>query len=196
MKENPWRLLFIGLLAVATVVVRLSDHMPNVTPVVAIALLAGASLSLPWSVAVPLSAMAVSDAFIGFASLPITVSVYGSFALAALLGRWLKRRRGPGRVVAASLASSILFYLITNGAVWWFSGLYARTLDGLVLCYYLAIPFFRNTMLGDMAYTGSLFLMARYVPALVSFFHNKIKSRCGILVAGSLNNINQIINFK
>lgn len=185
MRGNPWRLLFISLLAVGLVVVRMNDHMPNVTPVAAIALLAGASLPLPWSAAVPLSAMAISDAFIGFASLPITVSVYGSFALTALLGRWLKRRRGAGRVMAASLASSTLFYLITNGAVWWFSGLYARTLDGLVLCYYLAIPFFRNTMLGDMAYAGSLFLVVRYAPVLVSFFHNKIKSRCGTLVASS-----------
>lgn len=165
--------------------VRVGSHFPNATPVAAVALLAGAGLKTRWAAAVPLIAMAVSDVFIGFSPWPITVAVYGSFALIALLGRWLENNRAAGRVVAAALASSILFYLITNGAVWWFSGLYAHTVDGLILCYYLAIPFFRNTMLGDLAYTGGLFLVVEYVPTLANLFHNfhnKIKIHYGTLV--------------
>ena len=81
MRKIPWRWLFIVGLIIGSAVVRLSDHLPNATPVAAIALLAGATLRAPWSMVVPLSAMASSDIFIGFASWPITLAVYGSFAL-------------------------------------------------------------------------------------------------------------------
>lgn len=188
MKRDFWLWLFLIALVAIAIMVRVGGHFPNATPVAAIALLAGATLRARWAVVVPLTAMAVSDAFIGFSPLPITVSVYGSFALMAMLGRWLKSKRGPGRVIGAALASSVLFYLITNGAVWWFGGLYERTLDGLVFCYYLAIPFFRNTMLGDIAYTGGLFLVVQYAPALASLFHNfydKIKICYGTLGVSS-----------
>lgn len=188
MKKDYLLWFFLAALIAGTVMIRVGGHFPNATPVAAVALLAGASLRARWAVMVPLAAMTIADAIIGFAALPIAVSVYGSFALMAVMGGWLKKERTAGRVIGAALASSILFYLITNGAVWWFSGLYTHTIDGLIFCYYLAIPFFRNTMLGDLAYTGGLFLAVQYVPVLAGLFHNwhnKIKIRYGILVGSS-----------
>lgn len=159
-------LLTIGLIFVAASV-RLIPHAPNATPLAAVALFGGASLPAPWSFAVPLAAMVASDAVIGFDNVPTTIAIYGSFILTVLLGRFLRHQPGPWRILATTLASSILFYLITNAAVWKFSGMYTPTLDGLMLSYLYAIPFFRLTIMGDMAYTFSLFLAAEYVPVVL-----------------------------
>lgn len=162
------RLLFaLSLIAIAAAA-RLLPHPPNVTPVAALALLGGATLPSPWSLALPTAAMLLSDIAIGFDMLPVTFAVYGSFAVTCLLGSWLKRNPAPWNIVGASLASSVIFYLVTNAAVWWFSGLYPRTGEGLVLSYFFAIPFFRHTVLGDLAYTAALFAAFQYGPEVAS----------------------------
>ncbi len=51
----------------------------------------------------------------------------------------------------------MLFFLITNFGVWLHTGLYAKTWGGLVQSYTLALPFFRNTLLGDLGFVGLLF---------------------------------------
>ncbi|TSC72453.1 MAG: hypothetical protein G01um101438_537 [Parcubacteria group bacterium Gr01-1014_38] len=158
---------------------RLFPHPANVSPIAAIALLGGASLHLPWALAAPGAAMLLSDLVIGFDRLPITLSVYGSFFASVFLGRWLRGRSSPWRTLGTALASSILFYLVTNAAVWWFSGLYAQTFDGLMLSYFYAIPFFRHTLLGDLGYTVALFWAYEYAPrlAIFSFRHQQSPSR-------------------
>lgn len=158
-------LLKAALLIAATVAARLLPHWPNVTPTTATALFSGALLPFPLSLLVPGAAMILSDIVIGFDALPITISVYLSFALIVGLGAWLRTRRSASRIILTTLASSILFYLVTNAAVWWYSGMYARTLDGLLYSYILALPFLRNSLFGDLAYTSALFLAAQYMPA-------------------------------
>jgi hypothetical protein len=68
------------------------------------------------------------------------------------------------------LASSVLFFVLTNFGVWAFDALYPKTLEGLMACYVAAIPFFRNTLLGDLSYTVVLFggfaLLERRIPVL------------------------------
>jgi hypothetical protein len=160
------KLLLTVLLIVVAAFVRLIPHVPNATPLAAVALFGGANLPAPWSFVVPLAAMVASDAVIGFDNVPTTVAIYASFLIMVLFGWWLRENRGPWRVLGVTLASSVLFYLVTNAAVWKFSGMYAQNLDGLMLSYLYAIPFFRHTIMGDMAYTFSLFLAAEYVPAL------------------------------
>ena len=61
------------------------------------------------------------------------------------------------RVGAAAFASSVLFYTVTNFGMWLFSGFYPRTLAGLEACYIAAIPFFQNTLAGDLFYATLLF---------------------------------------
>lgn len=170
MKRFPSSIfIVVGLITLAAMS-RLLPHPPNVSPIAAIALLGGASLSLPWSLVVPGAAMFLSDLVIGFDSFPITLSVYGSFFVAVLLGTWLRGRPSSWRLLGASLAGSILFYLVTNAAVWWFSGMYSRTLDGLMLSYFYALPFFRHTLVGDLGYTVSVFLAYQYAPHLFRVF--------------------------
>ncbi|MBI3956500.1 MAG: hypothetical protein HY340_00730 [Candidatus Kerfeldbacteria bacterium] len=140
------------LLGAAT---RFLPHPANVAPIAAIALFSGAALRRWYAFVVPVAAMIVSDAVIGFHS--IIWATWGSFALSGVIGFWIRRRLTPTRVIAGSLASSVLFSLITNWAVWAYTPLYDKTLAGLGASYVAAIPFFRNTVLGDLFYTGALF---------------------------------------
>jgi len=62
--------------------------------------------------------------------------------------------------------------MLTNFGTWLSSGFYPRTLAGLEACYIAAIPFFQNTVAGDLFYAAVLFggfaLLERTVPALRS----------------------------
>ena len=62
-------------------------------------------------------------------------------------------------IFGAAILSSVLFFIVTNFGVWLTGGgwFYPKTLQGLIECYTLAIPFFRNSLAGDLVYTGVLF---------------------------------------
>ncbi len=62
-----------------------------------------------------------------------------------------------GKTLGLTLGSSFLFFIITNFAVWLTSGMYSLNAEGFLLCFTLAIPFFQNSLLGDLAYSGILF---------------------------------------
>ena len=51
----------------------------------------------------------------------------------------------------------MFFFVTSNFAVWMFSGIYARDIAGLVKCYIAALPFFQNTLMGDLFWTAVLF---------------------------------------
>ncbi len=142
----------------AAVILRFLPHLPNFAPITALALFGGAYLqNKKLAVALPLAAMGFSDYFIGFYHLPIMASVYLSFAFSGLLGLWLKKRKDLGNVLGITFLASIQFYLITNFAVWAFGTMYPHTGAGLLASYVNALPFFRNTLLGDLFYVGVMF---------------------------------------
>lgn len=147
--SNP--LIFIGL----GVVLRLIPHIPNMAPIAAMALFGGVYLNKRYALFVPLVAMVLSDIVLGFS--PVTPFVYGSFLLTGVIGLWVKSHKSIQYVLLASLLSSSLFFLVTNFGVWLVGGLYPHTMMGLQMCYTLALPFFRNTLIGDLFYTGVLF---------------------------------------
>jgi hypothetical protein len=139
---------------------RLLPHPPNVTPLTAMALLGGASLmSRKQALLAPLAALLLSDLLLGLhATLPF---VYACFAATTLMGSLLKDDRSAGRLVGACLASSVLFFVVTNFGAWLVMGIYPRSLAGLAACYTAAIPFFRNAVFGDLAFTAALFGLER-----------------------------------
>lgn len=154
MKPRFW---FATSLILAAALVRLLPHPWNFTPVGALALFAGATLrSRIAALAVPLTAMLISDAAIGFHSgMPV---VYGSIALSVCIGMILeRRRRSPLAVASAAVASSTLFFLTTNFAVWAAGHLYAKTVSGLLACYIAAIPFYGNDLAAQLLYAAFLF---------------------------------------
>lgn len=160
--------LIVALIGLA-MAARLIPHVPNVAPVAAVALLGGAFLPGFWAVAVPVVAMGATDYLIGTYEWQVMVAVYGSFVLTVALGKWVGKKRRAGRIVLGSLAGSILFYLLTNWAVWQFGNWYPHTFDGLIQSYYYAIPFFRNTLFGDLMYASGLFVMAEATIKLTSY---------------------------
>lgn len=130
---------------------------PNVSPVGPLAMLSGLVLPRRFAFVVPLGLMLASDVIIGFYALPVMVSVYLCFAASNLLGLWLRRRFGVGRLAVGALAGSLLFFLVTNAAVWGFQSMYPPTLAGLGQAYIAGLPFFRNTVIGDLAYSTLFF---------------------------------------
>jgi hypothetical protein len=149
--------LVIGIVAVAALA-RLVPHIPNVWPVDALALFGGAYLTdRRLAFAVPLAAMAISDSILGFDGLGIELAVYGCAVATVGLGIWVGRNRSVLRIGSAAIAASLLSFAVTDLAVWAFGTLYPHTFSGLVACYVAAIPFLRNTLAGDLAYTALLF---------------------------------------
>jgi hypothetical protein len=146
--------IFLVLLGVAG---RLLPHLWNMTPIVAIALVATVYLGWRWSVGIILATMLLSDAFIGFYSFPIMISVYGSFAFIGLFGYLVKRYKTIDGILVVSVLSSTLFYLITNWAVWKFGAMYDPSLSGLIQSYAMAVPFYKNAIVGDVVHTVALF---------------------------------------
>ncbi len=155
----------IAGMLLAAVAVRLIPHPPNFTPVGAMALFAGAMLrDKRLAMLLPLAALLVSDMLIGriygpgFGLHRSQLFVYGAFLLITLLGRTLQdRRRNPLRIVTASLTASLLFFVVTNLGVWLTSGMYALTPGELVRCFVQAIPFFGNTLTGDLTFVAVFF---------------------------------------
>ncbi|MCS6851905.1 MAG: hypothetical protein NZ700_12140 [Gemmataceae bacterium] len=153
---NRGRMILLVAMVLAAAGYRLVPHPPNFGPVTALALFGGAHFpDRRLALLVPLAAMFLSDLVLGLHGLvPVT---YACFALSVCLGWWVRRRQNPGRIAVATLASSVLFYVVTNFAVWAWTDLYPRTESGLVACYVAALPFFRNALAGDFLFTTVLF---------------------------------------
>ena len=150
------RFFVLAGMILAAAASRLIPHPPNFAPIGAMALFGGACFAQKrWAFVVPLAAMFLSDLVLGLHRLmPV---VYGSFAMIVCLGFWLRRRRTVVPIAGAALASSVLFFVLTNFGVWALGSWYPRTWGGLVACYVAAIPFFHNTLLGDAVYSTVLF---------------------------------------
>ncbi len=146
-----------AIFVLVAAILRLVPHAPNFAPIGAMALFGGAYLGKRYALALPIAAMFLSDLFIGFDGITSRLTVYGSFLVIGLIGLWLRERKSFQNVVLASLAASVLFFVITNFGVWAFGTIYPRTVEGLLACYVAAIPFFRNTLAGDLFYTGVFF---------------------------------------
>lgn len=156
----------------------LTRFMPlpeNFTSIAAIAIFGGAILPRNWAVFLPLAAMIVSDLVIGLH--PLIFFTWGSFAMIALLSsRYLKNLK-PVNIAAASIGASVLFFMVSNFGVWLEGRLYAQTFDGLVQCYYNALPFFRGTLLGDLFFSAILFGSYAFVYKAVLHGSGKLSIR-------------------
>lgn len=151
--------LIFGLIGLA-VVGRLIPHPDNFTPVMAVALLGGATLPIGVAYALPLAALIASDLLLGQEFDWMSVVVYGCFIASAGIGQWLGTLRTWPRTVVAALAGSLLFFIVTNFAVWaGLHDLYAHTAEGFVQAYAMALPFFRNSLAGDLFWSMLLFLL-------------------------------------
>lgn len=150
------KILIAVLLVLFGVATRFLPHLWNFTAITAIALFATNYLGAKWSLPVVFSAMMISDLFIGFYDQKLMIAVYASFLLVALLPKLVKGN-SVFKILGLSLSGSLLFFLITNGAVWLFGTMYPANFSGLVSSYVAGIPFLKNAIIGDMWYTFALF---------------------------------------
>jgi len=144
---NKRNITILSMMVLA-VITRLLPHPPNVAPITGIALFAGYSFNdKRMAFLLPLVCMFITDIFLGFHM--IMPFVYLAFMGISYMGI-NSEKIGNGTI----LKSSTLFFVLTNLGVWLMG--YPHTIQGLITCYTLALPFFVNTILGDLFFTHSL----------------------------------------
>ena len=152
-------LVFIALVVLAAAS-RFVEAAPNFAAVAAVALFAGVFFSNRLlAMAVPVVAMLISDLGHGFYDARQMVVVYACLALPVLFRSFIAPVGRPAmlRAIGAAAVCSVAFFAFTNLAVWAFGSAYTHDLNGFALCYAKALPFFRFTIAGDLAYTGAIF---------------------------------------
>jgi len=139
----------------------------NFSPLMATCLLCGAGVRASrWAFVLPLTVVAASDFGIGWLTgrwdwaFPRSqAAVYLSFALGVGMGRWLRSQPHWSTALPAGFAAEVVFFVVTNFAVWWFSNgnPYPPNAAGLATCYVAAIPFFGRSLISTLLFVGVLF---------------------------------------
>lgn len=162
-----WKWALVAALVLVPVAARLVPYWWHFMPLTAVAIFSGAWFA-DWrlKLGIPLAARVVSDLALGFqmAQPSEVLFIYACLVVSVLLG-WLVRRRRTTVLapMVAGLTSAVVFFLVSNFGVWLASTpalgpyYYPPTLAGLAKCYEMAWPFFRATLISDVAYTGVLF---------------------------------------
>ena len=146
---------FLVILVVAT---RLLPHPMNFAPIGALGLFSGAYVMDRRAWLIPLAALFISDFFIGFYNPYVMLSVYVSFAISAVLGRYaLSQKRSVIRIGGTAVASATILFVLSNFTLWLTGMYYPMTFEGLTMCFVRAIPFYGNTLMGDFFYAAVLF---------------------------------------
>lgn len=159
MKNKNTILVFLALFTLV-LLSRLTAHTWGFTLVGGAFLFAGAYFQdKKIAMALMLSSMLISDAVIGFH--PELLVVYFCYAIFVGLGYLLTVNSDRFKIIACSLLASVLFYLITNFAVWYGSGIYPATGAGLIESYVMAIPFFRTQLISDVIFSFAFFEVAK-----------------------------------
>jgi len=167
-KINP-NFWVVTLMVFAAAFVRLLPHPPNFAPIAAMALFGGVYFNKKsFAFIIPLMAMFLTDAIIGFYS--TAWLTYLSFALIVVIGIVMLKKVSVKKLIFASITASVSFFAITNFGVWALGTLYPKTPAGLMESYIAAIPFFQNSLIGDLFFVGVMFgvyeLVKHKVPAL------------------------------
>jgi len=166
---SPRFIFIITVIAVAAIY-RIIPHIPNFTPVAAMALFGGTYINRKvFAFIIPMAAMIISDLVIGLHG--TMLAVYVSFAISVGIGILIRKKINIFSVILASVASSVIFFIITNIAVW-YTGMvgYPMNMAGLISCFTAAIPFFRTELFGTLIFSsvffGSLLFAEKRFPIL------------------------------
>ena len=162
-------ILWFALLVLA-VVYRISspfvDWLPNFAPVMAIAFCGSVYTRNRLAALAPLVALMISDiilnAHYGVTLFrPAMLASYGCYAVASILGFTVADHKNWVTLAGGALASSFLFYFVTNTVAWLGNPVYLQTWTGWIQALTVGEPgyaptvfFFRNTLLGDLVFTG------------------------------------------
>lgn len=172
--ETPMTVILSLALIGLGVLMRLVPHDPNFVALfspLALAVFAGARLPRRGSWLVPLVVLVVTDLVLTWNTpyrerlwAPDNFVRYAAVLAAVVIGHRAARLENPLSWVTVGFGASLLFFVTTNFAIWALPAvtldgqpLYPRTWAGLVDCFALALPFFRNAIVGDLSSTFVLF---------------------------------------
>ena len=147
---------------------RIIPHIPNFTPIGAMALFGGAYLKNRYhAFLIPMISLWLSDLILNnfifsFYSeftwfYPGFLWQYISFILIIVIGHLFLKKLNFKNIFITTISSSLLFFIITNFGVWISGSMYTLDFQGLISCYIMALPFFKGTLLGFMCYSTLLF---------------------------------------
>jgi len=173
------KIFFLTTMILVGVASRVLPHLPNFTPLGAMALFSGFYFKNKNYALLPLIVLALSDLIISGYYGPVMFYVYGGFLLTFIIGRAVSTHQSPfPKIFISSLTAAVLFFVITNFAVWLHTNLYTKDLPGLIASYIAAIPFFRSSLLGDLTFT-TVFFGAYEAARRLSLQQQKTASRRG-----------------
>ena len=159
--------LIAGIILIG-VISRIIPHVPNFTAMGAIALFGGTYIkNEKLKYIIPIGAMLLSDIVLKALGVPLPswglqITIYSSFLLIVLMGDMFIKSEKPKSIIITSLGASILFFLLSNLAVW-SNGYYGYSIEGLITCYVMAIPFLGNTIIANLTYCAILFGAYQYI---------------------------------
>ncbi|HLG35650.1 MAG TPA: DUF6580 family putative transport protein [Bacteroidia bacterium] len=143
------------ILILAAGLSRLLKIAPNITAVGAMALFAGSYFkNRKLAYAVPLITLLLTDLILGFHK--VMIPVYACFVFTVFLGTIISEKKNVLSVALTSITSSAVFFLVTN-LPFWFGNSYPWNFAGAMESYTLALPFFRNSIIGDLVFNAVLF---------------------------------------
>ncbi|MBC8304320.1 MAG: hypothetical protein H8E55_52240 [Pelagibacterales bacterium] len=148
--------IFPLVLILIMVLSRLIPHPPNFTPIIAIAMMSGYFFkSLNFSILILLISMLLSDLFLGLYN--NMIFVYASLFIIVLYFFQINKKINYKNLFFLGLGSSLVFFIISNFGVWIMENMYEKNLNGLINCYLLAIPFFKNTFISTLFFSYSAY---------------------------------------
>ncbi len=172
----------LSLIVLLAAFSRLIPHPPNFAPIGAMSIFGAAYFARKHlAIVVPIIAMWLSDLLLNNVIYGQYFDhfvwfyqgcywTYAAFIFIGLIGFRLLKKVRPVNLLIASLSASVVFFLISNFGVWASGTMYPNTFSGLMSCYAAGLPFFKNTLMGDLVYSGALFgmfeLIQYKVPAL------------------------------
>ena len=169
LKKEIFPISLIVILAFA----RLIPHPPNFTPIIAVAIISGYFFkNINLSLLILLAAMLISDLFIGFYE--NVIFVYASLLLITFVFHKISKKINFKNLFIYGFAGSLIFFIVSNFGVWALGSpgvsdiVYEKSLNGLIQCYVLAIPFFGNTFLSTIIFAYPAIFIYRSLTARTS----------------------------
>ncbi len=127
---------------------RFIPHPPNFTSLLALSFYVPVIFGIRYLPALLISFI-ITDLIIGLHG--VTPFTWGSIILIGLGSKFFTKN--ILNRIFGSLAGACLFFVVTNFGVWTL-GSYGYTIEGFLLCYTLAIPFFTYSLISTFIFSG------------------------------------------
>ena len=181
MNQNKTNIAIGSILVILAAILKVTTFPHSINPIIAISLFSGVVISdKKLAFALPLLAMFVSDIMLeilniapGFYGMG-QIGNYASLLLVTVLGFSMKKINVIN-IAGYSIGSSILFFILSNTNCFIFDNLnyYGTGLQGWANCLVAGIPFVKNSLITDLAFSTILF--GSYILASKSFAKKGLK---------------------